>query len=157
MLRTINGKKIEITEGVIEEIRAMCDRSEGADYDELFEFLHEQLGINVDRERADALFKMNFVNSVLSSIGGKGENKEIFSARVKGGGQRNWSIKVLPKEILDKIIASYEKTLEKLEGRIMKVRRKIIDLTALKENRVLFDDGPSTDDIRASIDNRTGT
>ena len=154
MLRTINGKKVEIAQEVLEEIRARCDSVEGSTFKELFKILEKRSGITVDHERADELYMMHVVNDILSAIGGKGEKKTIFSGISEDGERRNWSLKVLPEGILTKILEAYEKTLEKLNGKIEAIRRQIVEIRGLLSTRPLLEDDTNPEEILADMNKK---
>jgi hypothetical protein len=133
-------------------INEKCDLAEGAGYDEIFRILEEHAGITVDTERAAALFKMHFVNGVLSSIGGSGGEKSIFAGRGEDGEQRHWSLKVLPGEMLSRILEGYKKALGKLQARMETLKHRIVDVEALLRNKTLeLDDGADAEKIKASL------
>jgi hypothetical protein len=150
LFRTIDGEKREIAQHVIEMINERCGLSEGAGYDEIFQILEEHAGITVDMDRAAALFKMHFVNGVLSSIGGTGGDKNIFAGRGKDGEQRHWSIKALPADILGRILESYRKALDKLQARMDTLKGRIRDVELILKNKTLeFDDGLDAEAAKA--------
>jgi hypothetical protein len=155
LFRTINGEKHEIPQSVIGMINEKCDVAEGVGYDEIFQILEEYAGITVDMDRAVALFKMHFVNGILASIGGSGGAKNIFAGRNEDSEQRHWSLKVLPDEILSRILEGYKKALGKLQARMETLKHRITDVETLLKNKTLeLDDDVDMKEIEESFRKR---
>jgi hypothetical protein len=104
----------------------MTQMEAGASYPEVFNLLAERTGAEVDVEQAIEIWKMHFVQSIVSSFSGKTDEDAVFSVKVeRDEPPRYLSWKVLSVEILSKLLEGLKRSREKLVQKIESLDQKI--------------------------------
>jgi hypothetical protein len=117
---------VDIPQSLLEEIRDMTQTSSGATYVDVFSLLEDRIGIEVDDEQAIEVWKMHFVQSIVSAISNKSDDSTVFSVYVaQDEPPRYLSWKVLSVEVLSRILDGLQRTKDKLLKKIEALDQKI--------------------------------